>query len=268
MKPITFLTDYGYDDEFAGSCRAVMQRVAPGVAIVDITHGIPPRDVRRGALALAGAAPYGPEAVHVAVVDPGVGTSRRPVAVATEGAAHVLVGPDNGLLSLALDAFGGAAEAVDLSGSSFRLEPVSATFHGRDIFAPVGAHLALGATLAEAGEAIDPGSLARIAEREPVIRDDHVAAHVLYFDHFGNALLDIPAERVPGGLLAPGSALCIEANGDRHDATAATTFGEVAEGGLVVYANALGKLAVAVNRGSARDVLGARVDDQLLIRPA
>jgi S-adenosylmethionine hydrolase len=268
VKPITFLTDYGYDDEFAGVCRAVIERVAPGAVVIDLTHGIPPQDVRRGALALAAAVPYGPEAVHVAVVDPGVGTSRRPVAVAVAGSGNVLVGPDNGLLAPALDALGGPAEAVDLTESRFRLEPVSATFHGRDIFAPVGARLASGSSLADAGEPIDPESLARLAERRVVIGEDHVAAHVAYFDRFGNVLLDLLARRAPDGLFAPGASVVVEAGGDGHAATVGSTFGDVSEGGLVVYENAIGRVAVAVNRGSARDALGIGVDDQLLIRAA
>ena len=266
MRSITFLTDYGYADEFTGACRAVIERIAPGASVIDITHGIPPRDVRRGALALAAALPYGPEAVHVAVVDPGVGTSRRPVAVAVRGTGHVLVGPDNGLLAPALDALGGAADAVDLTDSAFNLDPVSATFHGRDVFAPVAAHLALGASLADAGEPVDPATLARLSERRPVIGDDHVAAHVAYFDHFGNTLLDLAASAVPDGLLAPGSAVVVEAGGTTHDAIATRTFGDAPEGGLVVYESATGRLAVAVNRGSARDALAIDADDQLLIR--
>ena len=268
MKPITLLTDYGYADEFAGVCRAVIERIAPGATVLDLTHGIPPRDVRRGAFALAAAVPYAPEAVHIAVVDPGVGTSRRPVAVAAAGSGHVLVGPDNGLLAPALSRLGGAGEAVDLSRSPHRHEPVSATFHGRDIFAPVAARLAAGAALAEAGDPIDPATLARIAEREVVVGSDHVAAHVAYFDHFGNALLDVEAARVPSALRATGARLLVEAGGERHEAVAGATFGDTSEGGLVVYENAIGRLAIAVNRGDARGVLGIGVDEQLLIRVA
>ena len=268
MKPITILTDYGYADEFAGVCRAVIEQIAPGATVIDLTHGIPPRDVRRGAFALAAAAPYAPSAVHVAVVDPGVGTSRRPLAVAAADGDQIFVGPDNGLLAPALDRMGGAADAVDLSDSPFRLEPVSATFHGRDIFSPVAARLAAGAALKEAGSPVDPASLARIAEREVIIGNDHVAAHVAYFDHFGNVLLDVEASRVPDDLRSTGARLVVEAGGDDHDAIAATTFGEADTGGLVVYENAIGRLAIAANRGSARESLGIDVDDQLLIRLA
>jgi hypothetical protein len=204
----------------------------------------------------------------LAIVDPGVGTRRRAVAIEVAGGAGVVVGPDNGLLAPALDALGGADEAVDLSASQFRLEPVSATFHGRDIFAPVGAGLALGASLAEVGERIEPDTLARLADPRVVIGEDHVAAYVAYFDRFGNALLDLAAERVPDGLLAPGSDVVVEAGGNSHDAVVGRTFGDASEGGLVVYENAIGRLAVAINRGSARDALGIGTDDQLLIRAA
>ena len=267
MRPITFLTDYGHEDEFAGVCRAVIEREAPGATVIDLTHGIPPRDVRRGAFALAAAVPYAPAAVHLAVVDPGVGTSRRPVAVVATDSEHILVGPDNGLLSPALDSLGGAAEAVDLTGSRFSLEPVSATFHGRDIFAPVAAHLAAGATLADAGEPIDPETLARIAERRVVLSDDHVAAHIAYFDRFGNAVLDLPAGRVRAGLFELGTPVVIEAGASRHEGVFGHTFADAPARGALVYEDGTGNLAIAVNLGSARETLGLEVDDQLLIRP-
>ncbi len=266
MKPITFLSDYGYEDEFAGVCRAVIERIAPGATVIDLTHGIPPQDVRRGAFALAAAVRYAAPGVHVAVVDPGVGTSRRPVAVAA--GESVLIGPDNGLLSLAIERLGGAGEAVDLAASQFNLDPVSATFHGRDVFAPVAAHIALGAAVGDAGEPIDKGSLASIATREPVVGTDHVAAHIAYIDHFGNATLDLAADRIPDGLAEPGTAIVVDGGGDRHEAVFARTFGDAEEGGLLVYENAIGNVTVAVNRGSARAVLGLEVDDQLLIRQA
>ena len=157
---LTFLSDYGYDDEFAGACRAVVARLAPGVEVVDITHGIPPGDVRRGALALESAVAQAGEAVHLAVVDPGVGTERRAVAVECADGSR-LVGPDNGLLALAASALGGVRALVDISNTPLRLEPVAPTFHGRDLFAPVAAHLAAGRPLEAAGPEADPGSLLR-----------------------------------------------------------------------------------------------------------
>ncbi len=149
--PITFLSDYGYDDEFAGVCRAVIARLAPGATLIDLTHGIPRHDVRAGAAVLENALPYAPPGVHLAVVDPGVGSARKAVAVAAAEEGRLLVGPDNGLLWPALERFGGAMAAVDLTLSPQRLEPLSATFHGRDIFAPVAAALASGTPLAAVG---------------------------------------------------------------------------------------------------------------------
>ena len=159
-RPITFLSDYGTSDEFAGVCRAVIARIAPDARVIDLSHGIARHDVRQGAAVLANAlafAPAGrpPRGRRPRASAPGGGRSRS--AAAEED--RLFVGPDNGLLSLALERFGGAAEAVDLADSPVRLEPVSATFHGRDLFAPVAAHLALGAALAELGEPIDPAAL-------------------------------------------------------------------------------------------------------------
>jgi S-adenosyl-L-methionine hydrolase (adenosine-forming) len=149
-RPITFLSDYGDEDEFAGVCRAVIARIAPDAPLIDLAHGIPRHDVRRAAVALADALPYAPPGVHLAVVDPGVGTERRAVAVRVAAQQRILVGPDNGLLWPATVVLGGPADAVDLARSPLRLEPVSATFHGRDVFAPAAAGLALGASLSEA----------------------------------------------------------------------------------------------------------------------
>jgi S-adenosyl-L-methionine hydrolase (adenosine-forming) len=266
VKPVTFLSDYGYEDEFAGVCRAVIERIAPGATVIDITHGIPGQDVGRGAFALAAALPYAAEGIHLAVVDPGVGTSRRPVAVSAGDSERVLVGPDNGLLWSALERLGGPGEAVDLSGSPFRLEPVSPTFHGRDVFAPVAGRLALGASLAEAGEPIDPGSLARIAVRRAIVADDHVAAHVAYFDRFGNAVLDLPGERLPDDLFEAGDPVELEAGGESRQAVFGRTFADAPAGGALVYRDSTGYLAIAVNRGRAAEELGIARDDQVLVR--
>src|SRR3954454_8111441 len=141
MPVLTFLTDYGLLDEFVGICHGVIARLAPEVRVIDITHGIPRHDVRAGALVLRGALPYCPPGVHLAVVDPDVGARRRAVALRCAEDDRLLVGPDNGLLMPAAAALGGAIEAVDISRSAHRLEPVAATFHGRDVFGPVAAAL-------------------------------------------------------------------------------------------------------------------------------
>jgi S-adenosylmethionine hydrolase len=266
LRPVTFLSDYGYEDEFAGACRAVIEKIAPGTPLVDITHGIPPQDVSRGAFALAAALPFAPDGVHLAVVDPGVGTSRRPVAISVAGSARILVGPDNGLLWPALERLGEPGGAVDLSESPYRLEPVSATFHGRDIFAPVAAHLALGVPLAKAGEPIDPGSLATVPRRSVVVGHDHVAAHVAYFDRFGNAVLDLPRALLPEELFSPGQEVELEAGGESHRAAFGNAFADVAEGGIVVYVDGTDSLAIAVNRGRADEGLGLARDEQVTVR--
>ena len=151
VRDVCFLSDYGYRDDFAGVCRAVIRQLAPGVVVVDVTHGVPPHDVTAGAVVLRNTLPYMPDlAVHLAVVDPGVGGSRRAVAVRSSG-GRLFVGPDNGLLLPAAEADGGPEEAVELTESSLWLEPVSRTFHGRDIFAPVAAALASGTALPAVG---------------------------------------------------------------------------------------------------------------------
>src|SRR5437868_13213091 len=164
MSPpvITLLTDYGVDSEFAGVCRGVIARICPDATVVDITHAIARHYIRHGALVLRSSLPYMPVGIHVAVVDPQVGTERRAVASSCSN-GRVLVGPDNGVLSLAAAASGGVVEAVDISRSQHRLEPVSATFHGRDVFAPVAAALAAGAPFADAGEPLAVDELAGLA---------------------------------------------------------------------------------------------------------
>ena len=176
---VTFLSDYGEQDEFVGVCHGVLAGLAPAARVIDVTHGIARHDVRAGALVLRNALPYMPAGVHLAVVDPQVGGARRAVAVACADEERTLVGPDNGLLMLAAERFGGAIEAVDVSRSPWRLEPVSATFHGRDIFAPVAAALARGEPLAAAGEPCAVEELVPLALPSAERRAGALVAHVL-----------------------------------------------------------------------------------------
>jgi S-adenosylmethionine hydrolase len=157
---ITFTSDYGLDDHFVGVCHGVMARVAPRARVLDVSHAVAAQDVRQGAVVLAQAVPYLPRAVHLAVVDPGVGTGRGMVAV--EAGGQVLVGPDNGLLVWAAEALGGVERVHALENPAFRLAPVSRTFHGRDVFAPAAGHLAAGVDPAELGPGLDPGGLVRL----------------------------------------------------------------------------------------------------------
>jgi S-adenosylmethionine hydrolase len=207
-----------------------------------------------------------PAGVHVAVVDPQVGTERRSVALRT-GDRRVLVGPDNGLLSLAWERCGGVELAVDVTRSPHRLEPVSATFHGRDIFAPVAAHLAAGAELADAGDPLDPDTLARVELPEPREEDGGVVAHALVVDHFGNVGLNVDHKRLAGTGITLGGGVVVEAEGERYVATYAQTFADVNPGELIVYQDAYRTLALAVNRGDAAGTLGLGVDAEVRLRP-
>jgi S-adenosylmethionine hydrolase len=255
---ITFLSDYGLTDDFVGVCHGVIARICPEARVIDLTHGVPRGDVLRGALILRGALGYLPIGVHLAVVDPGVGGERRAVALGL-GDGRVLVGPDNGLLSLA----GAVAEAVDIGSSRFRLQPVSATFHGRDIFAPVAASLAAGAGLSEVGEAIDPAGL--VALTLPVARDEDgvLVAHALYVDAFGNVQLDAEQLALPSG-----ARVTVSVGGVSWPGTYGRTFADVPPGELVVYEDAYRWLSVAVNRGSAAERLGVSVGDEVRVAPA
>jgi hypothetical protein len=254
---VTLLTDYGLQDEFVGVCHGVIAGICPEARIIDLTHGIGPQDVLGGALRLAGALPYLPVGVHVAVVDPGVGGERRAVALRC-GDGRILVGPDNGLLWLASEAVGRVAEAVDISESGVRLEPVSATFHGRDIFCPVAAHLAAGRPLREVGEPLDPGLLARLEIPIAVVEDGRLQATVTLVDRFGNLQLNCRDE----GLQFGG-----EVRVSGHQARYGRKFSDVDPGQLVVYVDSSGFLALAVNEGSAADLLGLAPGDELEIGP-
>jgi S-adenosyl-L-methionine hydrolase (adenosine-forming) len=265
-RPITFLSDYGYEDEFAGVCRAVISQIAPGAPLIDLTHGIARQDIRRGAFALANALPSCPPGVHLAVVDPGVGSARRAVAVAAaEG--RFLVGPDNGLLTRALDRLGGALDAVELSRSPFRLEPVSATFHGRDLFAPVAAHLSLGARLEEAGESIDPDSLVALDLPTPRISGGEIVAHAIHEDGYGNVTLDVDVSMLADAPVRPGEALEVHAPDGRFEAVWARTFADVGPADVLLFEDSSGALALAVSGGSAAGLMDLRPDSEVTLRP-
>jgi hypothetical protein len=264
---ISLLTDYGHDDEFVGVCHAVIRGIAPDVPIVDLTHGIPRYGVRQGAIVLRNSLPYVPVGVHVAIVDPQVGTERRAVALRT-GDGRILVGPDNGLLSPAWEVADGVVEAVDISRSPHRLEPVSATFHGRDIFAPVAAQLASGAELAEAGQHLEPDELQVLELPRADVRDGEVVAHVLIVDRFGNASLGVSHAELAGSGLSLGRAVEIEARaGERFIATFAQTFADVRPGDVILYEDAYRSLAIAVNRGDAAAALKLSPGTTVTLRP-
>ena len=263
---VTLLTDYGRDDDFVGVCHGVIRGICPEAQIVDITHGIPRYAVRQGALVLEKTLPYMPVGVHMAVVDPQVGTERRGLAIRCED-GRLLVGPDNGLLSLAWERSGGVGDAVDVTRSPHRLEPVSATFHGRDLFAPVAARLASGVEFAEAGERVDPHGLVRVELPTPRVEDEALVAHALVVDRFGNVGLDAGHEALAGTGLTLGAEVELEAGGERYLAKFAQTFADVKRGEVVVYEDAYRRLAIAINRGDAAGTLRLAPDAEVRLRP-
>jgi hypothetical protein len=264
---VTFLSDYGTCDEFVGVCHGVIACRCPRARIIDLGHGIARHDVRAGALALRAALPYTPAGVHLAVVDPGVGGVRRGVALRLAQEDRTLVGPDNGLLALAAEHFGGAVAAVDLADSPELLLPLSATFHGRDVFAPVAAALADGAALEAVGDPIDPAGLATLALPQPRLDGGQLIAHVLSTDVYGNIALDAAVELAAGAGLSDGAELEVAARGEVKRARFARTFGDVAPGELLAYGDSRGALALAVNGGSAAALLAIARHDEIALRP-
>jgi S-adenosylmethionine hydrolase len=279
---VSFLSDFGTDDGFVAACHGVIAGIAPAVRVIDVSHGVPARDVRTGATLLAQVVGQLPRAVHLAVVDPGVGTARRAVALATP--RGFLVGPDNGLLIAAAEALGGVGSAHELTEARLHRSVVSATFHGRDVFAPVAAHLARGLPLPEVGRAVQPVSLARLPPPRLEISDGALVSEVVLVDRFGNLQLAAgPAELTAAGLarattlavaaeataqpvaaeataqpvVAEATTLPVVAASDEHPAVSGRTFGVAAPGALVVYVDSAGRLAVAVNGASAARLLGA-----------
>jgi S-adenosyl-L-methionine hydrolase (adenosine-forming) len=251
---LTFITDYGLEDGFVAACHGVAARIAPAARIIDITHLVQPGDVRRGAAVLAQTIPYLPPAVHVAVVDPGVGTARRGVAV--QAGDSILVGPDNGLLSWAIAAQGGAERAVQLTNGDLWLHPVSPTFHGRDIFMPVAAHLAAGTDLASAGDEIGLADLVILPAPTSRVRDGEAEGEVMSVDRFGNVQLSIVAADVSELGAGFGTPLVVRCGRRQLTVPFLETFAAVAPGEIVAFTDSAGLISLAVNAGDAAQQLG------------
>jgi len=261
---ITFTSDYGLDDEFVGVCRGVMKRIAPEVEIIDVTHGIAPQDVQMGAMVLSQAVPFLPAAVHLAIVDPGVGTKRRGVVIDTKE-GPLLVGPDNGILWLAAEALGGAVVAHEITNDALQLVPVSRTFHGRDVFAPVAAHLALGLPPEEVGPDVPLEDLARVTLSRSRVDDDHVHGHIVMTDHFGNLGLNIQRADLEGAGILLGDVLELRMGGKTWETKYCEAFAEVPVGRVAVLEDAHHHISIAVNCGSARQILEARRGDPVIL---
>jgi S-adenosyl-L-methionine hydrolase (adenosine-forming) len=266
FRYLSFLTDYGLEDGFVAACHGVAARIAPHATIIDVTHLVPPGDIRRGAAVLAQTVPYLPPAVHVAVVDPGVGTDRRGVAV--QAGRSVFVGPDNGLLSWAVATSGGAARAYQLTNRELWLEQVAATFHGRDIFVPVAAHLAADCEPAAAGEEIDVGDLVTLPAPERAVRGSTAEGEVLTVDRFGNIQLTITSSDATAIGLRSGDAVLLQLGRRQLTVPYRDMFGAVAAGELVAYADSAGLVSIAVNGGDAAQRLGLPPGARVSMAPA
>jgi len=264
---ISFLSDYGHADEFVGVVHSVIRSIAPDVAVVDITHGIARHDTRAGGLALARAANYLCPGVVVAVVDPGVGTDRRPIAIEVGDGVSVLLGPDNGLLAPAVGLVGGATRAVELGNPAYRLPAGGgATFDGRDVFAPAAAHLCVGVPLTELGPEIDPATLLPgvlpISRVEAGPEGEELVCEVLWIDHFGNGQVNVdPLELIPFG-----PEVVVTIRGDERVGVRVDAFDQIPVGRVGLITDSSGLLALAVARGSAADELGLHDSTEIRIR--
>jgi S-adenosylmethionine hydrolase len=268
---ISFLSDYGSDDEFVGIVKAVLGDLAPHARVIDLSHGVPPFDVRAGSLALARCIPYVPSGVVLAVVDPGVGTARRAVAVEVAGGEGVLVGPDNGLLAPAVALAGGAERAVELTNSSLHLDAPGATFAGRDVFAPAAAHLCNGLDLAELGDEVDPGLLLPGVIPLPREERGELVAEVLWVDRYGNCQLNVSPDDLPPLAATDRVRLTlVDALGHERvrSAMVVGAFGDLGTAELGVVVDSFGLLAICLDRSSAAAELGLAAGDRVVLGPA
>lgn len=258
---ISFLSDFGHQDEFVGVVHSVIRSIAPDVAVVDITHGIPAHDVRAGALALARAAQYLCPGVVLAVVDPGVGTDRKAVAVEVGDGASVLVGPDNGVLASAVALVGGASRAVELTNDAYQLPQIGSTFDGRDIFAPAAAHLALGVDMAELGPTLTPSQL--MPGLLPIIDTENggLVLEVLWVDTYGNVQLNIG----PDDLVEWGDPFLLTAGERKETIAIRPAYRSLGTGEVGAIIDSSGLVSLALNGESAAAHLGLRAGDELRI---
>jgi S-adenosyl-L-methionine hydrolase (adenosine-forming) len=247
---VTLLTDFGTQDGYVGAMKGAILSRAPQTALVDLTHEIPRGDVARAAYVLAQAAPWYPHGtVHLSVIDPGVGSARRAVAVRAElreGAMHHLVAPDNGLLTRVLHAAARVEAAREIAHAFAGDAPISPVFHGRDLFGPAAAHLAAGGALAELGPALDPAELVRLVEPVSEQVGGALRAPIVHVDHFGNLVTSLRIDASPRGSVRCGDT----------EIPAATTYSDVPVGALVALRGSEGTLEVACRDGSAAEVLG------------
>ncbi len=252
---ITFLSDFGLKDDFVGTCHGVMKRIAPEAQIIDITHGIPATSILEGALVLANTIGFMPVGVHLAIVDPGVGGPRRPLAL-RDAAGRLFVGPDNGLL-LPAASRSGIEAAHELANPAYALGSISRTFHGRDLFAPAAAHLASGVPLDALGPPVDPDALVNLDLPAPVMTDGSIQATLLYVDSFGNIALNLDRDDVEALGIVSGTRVELDLAGERYYAVMARTFADARAGDVILYEDSYKKMSLAISRGSAARMLHA-----------
>ena len=261
---VSFLSDYGRRDEFVGVVHSLIRSTAPGVGIVDISHDIPRHDVRAGGLALARSAQYLCPGVVLAVVDPGVGTARRALAIEVGDGQSVLLGPDNGLLAPAVAMVGGATRAVSLTNTDYHLPAPGPTFDGRDVFAPVAGALCMGADIADLGETVDPSSLT--PGILPVAREDDgdLVSEVMWVDHFGNCQLNLDPDDLDGwGDVVQAQ---IGGVGDWRLLHRVDNFAAIGEGQIGLLVDSYGVLSIALDRRSAESELSTRAGTEVRLR--
>ena len=260
---VSFLSDYGTSDEFVGVVKSVIRAIAPDAAVIDVTHDVPPHDIRAGGLTLARAAQYLAPGIVLAIVDPGVGTDRRAVAVEVGEGEGVFVGPDNGLMAPAVAMTGGASRVVELTEPRFQLPAPGATFAGRDVFAPAAAHLCAGVDLTDLGPGIDPAGLRPGLLPVSRTEGDRLVAEVLWVDRFGNVQLNLDPDDLDGF----GDRVGVHAHGQVRSARRTAAYGELKGGEVGLVVDSYGLLSLALDRHSAAEVLGLDAGDEVQLDP-
>jgi S-adenosyl-L-methionine hydrolase (adenosine-forming) len=263
---VTFLSDYGLEDEFVGVCHGVMLRVAPHLKVVHLHHNILRQDIRHGAIVLQQSVAYLPDSVHLAVVDPSVGSTRKAIVIET-GWGEVYVGPDNGLLIPAAESSGGVKGAYEIADERFMLTPVSRTFQGRDVFAPAAAHVANGVNPSEFGPRIEPDDLVPLEVPKAWVHDDHLHAEVLQVDRFGNLQLNFGLPELDQVGLRDTEHLEVRLEGQRLNVPFGSTFADVKAGEFVVVCDSYQQLSLAVNKGDAAARLRASAGSTAIVGP-
>ncbi|HWE63499.1 MAG TPA: SAM-dependent chlorinase/fluorinase [Chloroflexota bacterium] len=258
---ISFLTDFGTTDTSVGQCKGVIAGIAPKASVIDLTHAVPHFDIATGSWLLRQAVPHFPPCVHVAVVDPGVGTARRPIAVEC-ARGDVLIGPDNGLLLAAVEALGGVKTVVQLADPKFRHHPVSNTFHARDIFCPAAAHITHGVSIHMLGPTLDKATLVALPPPRVEVRDGVLHTAVASINEYGSLALTAPGTRLAD--LGSPARVRVSLEGRAFEARVVQTFGDAAQGETVLLVDSYGQLCLAINQGD----LGATLALDRSARPA